>query len=133
VISVISKHKVLVCRYDELTVMRQRLHLSPPYRINVRVRIDLGRKIVAELTGGSGFKRSIWFDCGNIIDHHTPIFDAEPIAWNSNYPLDQVWVWLWVMKHDDIAALDLPVWQQMFRDSIVRRKDLLVYEKKIAD
>src|ERR1700739_3579671 len=51
VIPVVSEHKVLISRNHKFPVSRQCLHLSPPVRVNIRIRVHPGRKIVSELTG----------------------------------------------------------------------------------
>ena len=126
VIPVVSEDKVFIRRDHQLAIPRKGLHLPPPLRINIGIGIYLGREIVPELTGRGRLKCGVRFVHRNIVDHDASIFDAQPVARNSDYPLHQIWMRLRMMKHDNIATLDLPVGQQVFCNPIARPKDLLI-------
>ena len=130
-VAVVAQREIFALRHHQFALADKALHLLPPERVHLWIGINRGRKVVAEGIAGSRFKCGVGFTEHNTVHPDSAIADAQPVAGQAHYPLDEIVV-LGVVEDNNVAARNLAIGHDQPAEAARRSINLLVDQQKIA-
>src|ERR1700722_1441336 len=117
VVPVVSHHKIISLRNDELTILDQFAEQYPPLRSLAWCYIQAW-EIVTEQIAARPAEVCVRFSQRRSIDEHLPIHQPDTISRHANYALHKVLRRVHrIMKHHNVAAMNATVGHHVVREA----------------
>src|SRR5579864_8268409 len=103
---------------NQLSVLHQFWHRQPPIGINARIQEIEPGKVVSEWVGIEPEVADVWLFQRHSIDKYAFLDQLDAVSRHADHALHKVLRWVdWIVEHNDVAAANLPVRNDVIGDS----------------